>query len=289
MPFSVTTADGRTLACDVREPTDARPGAVVLGHAMMVSRRVWSRRGGGLADHLASRGHRVVTFDFRGHGESGPRASREVDWSYDDLVRHDVPAVASAARERFGGPVTLVGHSLGGHVTAAAVGHGHAEIDRLVLVAGNVWLPRWEPSSARRAEKLASLVAVQGVLRAFGRFPTRRLRMGTDDEARTYLGAFFRWWRDDAWISDDGREDHGAALPRVRIPVTQVTSEGDRLNCAPAAGARFLDAMTSADRSLVAVGRGALAGGFVPDHMGLVTDVRSRPVWDEIARHVEGG
>lgn len=259
----------------------------MLGPAMMVSRRVWSRHGGGLAEHLVARGHRVMTFDFRGHGDSGPPASRGVDWTYEDLVERDLPAVLAEARARFGGPVSWIGHSLGGHVAAAALGHGLVALDRLALLAANVWLPRWEPSRRRRAEKLAVLAGMRAVIGGVGKFPTRRLGLGSDDEARSYLGAFFRWWREDAWRSADGRTDHAASLSRVAVPVLQVTSQGDRLNCVPASGALFLDAFERAPRRLVEARRGTLPGGFAPDHMQLVTDTRSRPLWDEVAAFVE--
>lgn len=275
----IQTASGARLAADVWEPRGAARATVLLGHAMMASRRTFVRRGGqGLAPLLCARGYRVVPFDFRGHGGSGPPASIRVDWSYDDLVREDVPAIVSALRDRFDGPIVLAGHSLGAHVTAAAIGTDRTSLDGLVLLAGNVWLPRLEPSLRRRARKTASLAAVLAIVTSVRKFPARAMGIGSDDEARSYLAAFFRWWKSDAWTSDDGRDDYLASLARVRCPVLSIASEGDVLDCVPACAERFLDYLGAPDRTFHVV-----RGPDAPGHMQLVTDVASEPAWSDVA------
>lgn len=278
--FEAHTADGRVLSGDVREPASKRRvGVAILAHAMMARRAEFERpHGGGLARFLVSRGWRTVTFDFRGHGESGEGAATGASWSYDDLVRFDLPAVVDATRARAKKlPVVVVGHSLGGHVALAAQGTGRIRADALVCIAANVWLADLEPSRARWLVKRGVMAGVQALCRGRGYFPARALRMGSDDEATAYFRGAFRSASTGRWTSDDGKDDYLAALARVTAPVLQIASDGDLLNCHPDCAARFLAACggkTHFDR----IAR-ADDGGPAPGHMEIVTTERAKSAW----------
>jgi pimeloyl-ACP methyl ester carboxylesterase len=105
--------------------------------------RAWGRRelpplvlvhGGGAHsgwwDHIAplfSRTHRVVAPDLSGHGESGTRTSYHLGtWAREVIA-------ASTVTQSWGRP-TVVGHSLGGWVTARAAQHYGEHIDSIVVV-----------------------------------------------------------------------------------------------------------------------------------------------------------
>jgi hypothetical protein len=66
----------------------------------------------------------------------------------------------------------------------------------------------------------------------------------------------------------------------VRVPVLQMVSDGDRLECVPACGARFA-ARCAGEPTIVRV-TAADDGGRPPDHMGLVTSGRVRNAWDRL-------
>ena len=68
---------------------------------------------------------------------------------------------------------------------------------------------------------------MRAVSEVFGRFPSRRLRIGPDDEALPYVRDLTRFWS--AWRSADGVHDYLAGLPHVRGPVLDVIGRGDRL------------------------------------------------------------
>jgi predicted alpha/beta hydrolase len=278
--FEAHTADGHVLSGDVREPASKRRvGVAILAHAMMARRAEFERpHGGGLARFLVSRGWRTVTFDFRGHGESGEGAATGASWSYDDLVRFDLPAVVDATRARAKKlPVVVVGHSLGGHVALAAQGTARIRADALVCIAANVWLADHEPSRARWLVKRGVMAGVEALCRGRGYFPARALRMGSDDEATAYLRGAFRSASTGRWTSDDGKDDYLAALARVTAPVLQIASDGDLLNCHPDCAARFLAACggkTHFDR----IAR-ADDGGPAPGHMEIVTTERAKSAW----------
>ncbi len=267
----------------MHEPPGPPRGVAVLAHAMMARRSAFDRpRGAGLARFLLERGWRVVAFDFRGHGDSGPRAGEGAEYRYDDFVRHDLPAIGAFARSRAigSGPVILVGHSLGGHAALAAQGAWLVAFDGVVAMGANVWIRELEPSRRRWLLKRAVLAAITRVARGAGRFPARALRLGSDDESRAYCEDIARFSRTGAWTSADGRLDYLACLGAVRVPVLQVVSHGDPIYCAPACGARFV-ARCGGRWDLVEITRG---DGDVapPDHMGLVTSPASRDAWGRV-------
>lgn len=85
-------------------------GDVVLAHGYAVDRHCWNL----IASELAGRGHRVITFDQRGHGKSNVGSdgmgSRQMTEDYlAVLERHDVR----------GG--VIVGHSMGGFLLINAL------------------------------------------------------------------------------------------------------------------------------------------------------------------------
>lgn len=286
--IDVRTSDGWSLRADVHEPREEPAGTVVLSHAMMARRTTFDRpEGRGIARRLVERGWRVVCFDFRAHGDSAPRTHEGGDFSYDDYVRQDVPAVCEFARSRTAGgtPLVLLGHSLGGHVALASQGTGAARFDGIVGVGANVWLRELEPSPARWLVKRAALATVVAVCRRVGRFPARALRIGSDDESRAYFEDFDRYARTGRWSSRDG-EDYLAALGRVTVPFLQVVSEGDRLECVAESGARFA-AKCGGPHEVIRV-RQSDDGGPPPDHMRMVTGGRIGSVWDRVEAWMRG-
>jgi predicted alpha/beta hydrolase len=68
---TITAADGMKLAVRVYEPDSPDRGSVVIGGAMGVRQDYYAP----FAQWLAGRGWRVLTFDYRGSGDSGPNGS----------------------------------------------------------------------------------------------------------------------------------------------------------------------------------------------------------------------
>jgi predicted alpha/beta hydrolase len=279
--IDIRTSDGWSLRADVHEPTRSSAGIAVLAHAMMARRSEFERpRGAGLARFFVDRGWRVVVFDFRGHGDSRPGAHEGARYRYDDFVGQDLPAVHAFARSLGGRrhPVVLVGHSLGGHAALAAQGAGLVAFDRVVAVGASVWLRELEPSATRWLVKRATLLVARGMCHRIGRFPARALRLGSDDEARGCFDDVERFARTGRWESADGRIDYLASLADVRVPVLQMVSDGDRIECAPECGARFA-AHCGGKHEIVRITRSD-DGGPPPDHMGMVTSGRVRSAWE---------
>jgi predicted alpha/beta hydrolase len=263
----------------------------VLAHAMFARKSEWDRRAGkgkdkrgpSLARFLSDRGWRTIAFDFRGHGESGPGAASGGDWTYEDLVVRDLPAVVEGARARARGrKVIVVGHSLGGHVAAAAQATGAIDVDGIGLVASNVWLEAVEPSFARTLAKRALMRTVQAVCRRRGYFPARVFGMGSDDESAAYMAGIERGF----WGNEDGHIDYWDELRHVAVPLFALASDGDPLNAHPECVTRF--ALRAKGRVTIDRIRASDDGSAAPGHMEIVTTEKSVSAWGRLEAWMRG-
>lgn len=275
------TADGVILRIDRVPATGARRGVVVCLHAMMTDGRYFgARRPGSFAATLAAAGYDVLVADFRGHGRSMPPRAGADDWSFDDLVELDLPAIVAAAAAAAGcapDDLVILGHSLGGLVATAALGTGRIPPPRaLVLPATNVWL-----GGARH--RRAVMAIYRRVTTLLGRAPIRALRAGTADEAVTYVRQLTGWSRAARWTSLAGVDYH-AALAHVPTRVLPCAGAGDWM-CTPADASAFARRLPNAAPVRI-VGR-SHGDAIDPDHFELFTRAELRPFWHELIDWLE--
>ena len=168
---TVTVRDGVRLAVRDQGPIDA-DATVVLLHGLCLEQGSWA----GQIRHLTRRWGarvRVVSYDHRGHGrsDSAPTSTYVVEQLATDLA--DVLAALDVT-----GPLTLVGHSMGGMVALAYLGRRPA--DRPVEPHGVVLVAT---AAGRLAERgVARLLAspATDVLCKFAtRAPQRAVRLLT--------------------------------------------------------------------------------------------------------------
>jgi predicted alpha/beta hydrolase len=230
--LATRTADGVTVRIDRVPPVGTARGAVVCLHAMMTDGRYFgARRPSSFATALAAAGLDVFVPDFRGHGRSVPPYAGPDDWSFDDLVERDLPAIVVAVAAAAGAQpneLAILGHSLGGLVTTAAIGTGQIPSPRvLVLASTSVWLHGPEGALGRRA----LMAAYRGVTALFGKAPIRAIGAGHADEAASYVAQLTGWARTARWTSRTG-VDYLAALATITTPTHAFVGAGDWM-CRP--------------------------------------------------------
>ena len=229
----VAAADGHDWRLITRIPAKPRRSLLWLP-ALGVAARHYIP----FAEAMATRGVAVFVHEWRGHGSSSLRASREVDWGYRELLLQDIPAsqavVALAVPE--GLPSSIGGHSLGGQLACCRLALAPESADALWLIASGA--PYWRafPMPQRAWLPLAYrflpwLATVNGAL------PGRRIGFGGNEAAGLV--------RDWARTAISGRyaaaalpEDLEAGLARVARPVHALLLEQDWL--APRASLDFL-------------------------------------------------
>lgn len=168
----VAAADGRMLAATTFSPPMPRR-LVIVASATGVRRRYYAA----FARWIAGRGAAVVTFDYRGIGES---ASQPL--SFDSARMHewgerDLDGVFTWARARWPTLVpALVAHSVGGQV--AGLARGCAACDALVFVAaGHGYVGNW-PWWFRPYLRVLWHGLLPASTRLRGHFPSGWFRLG---------------------------------------------------------------------------------------------------------------
>lgn len=164
----------------IREPAAPVRAIIVCTPAMGVPARFYEP----LAQELADRGLCAVTSELRGIGSSSIRVRRGVDFGYHELALRDLPAVISAARELYPeAPVFVLGHSLGGQVSALYASAQPEAVRGLILVAsGTPYFRNW-----RFPGNLGVLVGTQlmrGISSVLGYYPGRRFGFGGTEARR---------------------------------------------------------------------------------------------------------
>lgn len=179
-PFRQTTADGYSLGGFYWRHAQANPQRplVIINAATSVRCRYYAR----FADYLFAQGCDVLTYDYRGIGESRPPSLRGFQASWSDWGRLDFEAMLAYAAQAFPcQPVDVVGHSFGGCAVGLAPSAGR--IRRVVMVGAQ--FAYWRDYAADQRWRLFGKwhVAMPLLTRVFGYFPGKRLGWMEDTPA----------------------------------------------------------------------------------------------------------
>jgi predicted alpha/beta hydrolase len=131
--------DGYSLGATLYLPRGAKRNAVLINSATAVPRKLYK----GFASYLARRGCAVLTYDYRGTGDSRqktptgnnqPRSLVGFNASMSDWAARDVAAAVAWMRERYKAlPLNYVGHSFGGQ--ALGLLPNNTEVSRALFIA----------------------------------------------------------------------------------------------------------------------------------------------------------
>jgi predicted alpha/beta hydrolase len=132
-------ADGYLLTASLFLPRGAKRHAVLINSATAVPRKIYR----GFAGYLAGRGCAVLTYDYRGVGDSRqkalvgynqPKSLVGFKASMSDWAALDVTAAVAWMRERYHSlPLNYVGHSFGGQALGLLA--NNTEVSRALLIA----------------------------------------------------------------------------------------------------------------------------------------------------------
>lgn len=186
---TIAATDGYPLAAMVFAPADAGTlcATIVLPCAMGVKQTFYFA----FARWLAGQGHVAITFDYRGMGDSAPRALKGFAATVTDWATKDYDAVVRWARQRRPDiPLYVIGYSLGGQLAGLLPDAGL--IDGMVTIAAGNGYWRYNAPPTRRMVWWFWWVAVPLFTRLFGYFPGKRLRK-VGDLPRGVILEWRRW------------------------------------------------------------------------------------------------
>ncbi len=211
-------ADGYELGALEFSPSGSAVGAVVIAGATGVRQRYYARFAAYLADH----GFAVLTFDYRGIGESRPPTldgfgGRMRDWGQLDLDA----ALAFAATRWPQVPRLAVGHSVGGQLLGMA---SHAQhLHRVVTISSQSGYWRHWPHVTKLGMAAVWFGVFPVVTGLFGRFPGW-LGVGEDLPPQV-AKEWARWGRRPRFFLDDGVPVDG--FERVTAPMLALSVSDD--------------------------------------------------------------
>ena len=267
----VEALDGYPIATRHYEADGARARIVVAG-ATGVPQGFYRI----FATHAAARGFDVITFDYRGVGDSAPDTLRGFRMDYRDWARLDMASVLHSASGDL--PLHLVAHSYGGHALGllpdpSIVTTMHA------YGTGSGW-KGWMPRSERL--RVAFLWNVFGptIVSTQGYLAWKRFGLGEDLPVDVYR-QWKRWclypgyWFDDPEIGAEMQ----ALFARVTVPITAINAVDDRWS-SPAARDAFFRHYVNADLTVRDLQPAELGQSSI-GHMGYFRR-GSEPLWDEL-------
>jgi predicted alpha/beta hydrolase len=186
---TIVAADGYRLAAREYSAAGDPQGAVLIVSAMAVPQSFYAE----LARWLAGEGWQVVTFDYRGMGDSAPRSLRGFDADILTWARQDCAAALAYTRGLAAGrPLVWIGHSLGGQIFAMTP--GSEAVAAAVTVASGVGYWRENAYPLRRYSWWLWHLIVPVATAIWGYFPGRTLRIVGDLPAGV-IRQWSRWCR----------------------------------------------------------------------------------------------
>lgn len=166
-PLTMTADDGYQLGATLFEA--ASPKSQVLIHAgTAIPQRFYLR----FAAHLAQRGHQVLTYDYRGVGESKPPTLRGFAATMSEWGQLDAAAAQRTARRLAGNrPLVSIGHSFGGQLIGLS--DATHDVELAVFIGAQLgWVGHWPLFEQLRLRALWG-GAVPALTAAFGYLPGR--------------------------------------------------------------------------------------------------------------------
>lgn len=164
-------ADGARSEARLFKAKEPGPGLLVLP-AMGVNARAYDR----LAEGLADAGVTSLVMEHRGGDGSSVRARPGIDYGYAELLE-DMVQHLELLRTHASGPVSVLGHSLGGQLATVGLSRWFVPGAKLIVIAsGTVHHKAW--SGLRGLGVLAGSQLAQVVARGLGFYPGHRLGFG---------------------------------------------------------------------------------------------------------------
>ncbi len=269
----LSAADGRRLAADVFEPTGPVRAAVVIASAMGVPRGYYAA----FARYLAQGGLGVITFDYRGVGDSRLYESvKDERATLRDWGELDVPAAIAAARARFGAVPTLyVGHSVGGQLFGLDT---HDDVAAALFVGSQSGYWRHWSGAGRLGMLAMWYLLVPGFTAELGYLPMKFFKQG-EDLPREVARDWARWGREPSYVMSYAAPKGGGGFRHWSGSLLAYGLDDDGF--APARGVRALVSFYEGARAETRVIAPAALGEKAIGHFGFFRPRFEENLWRE--------
>jgi len=219
---SIAAEDSTALAATVFRPSDEAPsGWLTIHSAIAMPRRFYGR----LARWFAERGFAVITYDYRGIGDSSRGGMRHETATVNDWMRFDLPAVVAwAERQADGLPVYTLGHSLGGQILGSL--GDQFDIDAAVAVSAQSGYWRRQYPGEKWKVAVGMSVVVPIVARVAGYLPWSSV-FGGEDLPKPAALQWAGWCRNPDYLFGDDDAWNPEGFAEFSAPMLAYSFEDD--------------------------------------------------------------
>jgi len=280
-PLVVETSDGYSIRGFTWRHSEGIPTGrpvVIINSATSVRCRYYSR----FAAFLFAEGMDVVTYDYRGIGESRPATLRAFDAGWIDWGTLDFEAVLRHVERAYPGqPIQVVGHSAGGFVLGLAESN---HLVRRVFTVGAQYAYWRDYAAAMRLQMIAKWhIAMPIFTLLFGYFPGQKLGWLED----TPKGVVRDWALSRRRFEDTWRGRSAARYPRkhdlvrrfasLAAPTLAVSVSDDEFGTIPAVQ-RLLSYFSDSPRTLIEISPGSIREPAI-GHFGFFNSRYEQKLW----------
>jgi predicted alpha/beta hydrolase len=201
--------------------TGTNQPCVIMIHGSIENARVfYSKSGKGFAPWLALQGFDVYAIDLPGKGESEPKVSRKFQHSQTQFILRDMPQIVAAIVTRnTSGQLHFVTHSWGGVLVPAFIARHEIAVKSMVFFASK---RRIGIFSLKRLLMVDLVWTLAGTLFSllFGYLPARWMKIGSDNEPKSFFLQTNQWVYSKRWIDPLDGFDYHAAFNSKPVPPT---------------------------------------------------------------------
>jgi len=200
-PITIQTSDGVELSATTYNShcldTKQSLGVVVIAAGVGLLQSEYSK----YATYLASQGWLVVSFDYRGSGNSILDEKRQFSSCLRDWGKYDLDACIEWADKQKMPRIVLVAHSVGGQLIPFA--SNHSKIDAIIAVCSQKgYWKFWD--GFRRIQLMFLWYFLPVLVKLFGYLPLVLLGRGSNIPAGV-ASEWGRWGRNRDFVDEQGR------------------------------------------------------------------------------------
>lgn len=288
-----TTVDQHTIECK-KVQFKAEDGYVLSGYQYLVQKnpvraqlimanatgvpQAFYRR---FAEYMTQYGYQVLTFDYRGIGESKPETLKGFKMSYLDWGQKDLAAaIEFIANQQL--PIFMVGHSYGGH--ALGLLPNHDKITAFYCFGTGAGWAGYMPKLEALKVRLMWNVVFPIMVKKAGYLPWSKFKLGED----LPLGAYLQWrkWckKPQYCFADPEYQFLKQKYASVKIPTYAAVALDDAWALPPSRDA-FMKYYTQADLHLIDLEPRKFNIKEI-GHMGYFRTT-AQPIWDTVVQTFE--
>jgi len=194
---------------------------VLMVHGVMENGHIfYTKKGKGLACHLAEQGFDVYVADFRGRGKSTPIISDKSDFGQFEAITQDIPMFLDYITQKTNKAMHLVSHSWGGVLLASCLARYP---ERLSQVLSNTCFGTKRSVSVKSVEKFLKVnvfwnnFAIK-LANKNGFLDAKRYGIGSDNETKKSLVQSVAWVKKGAWIDPHDSFNYEEAAKKISWP-----------------------------------------------------------------------